>query len=49
MLDKDRQDVAREQVATLILDATPVAGAPTAELTTMRAQVVADPSRADHN
>lgn len=47
MLDKDRQDVAREQVAALILDASPVAGAPRGELTTMRAQVVADPSRAD--
>lgn len=47
MLDKDRQHVAREQVAALVLHATPIAGAPTAELTTLRAQVVADPSRAD--
>lgn len=47
LFGKDRQDVAREQVAALILDAPAVTGSPKAELATMRAQVIADPTRVD--
>lgn len=47
LFSKDRQDIAREQVAALVLDAPPLTGAPSAELSTMRAQIIADPARAD--
>ncbi|WP_053657272.1 hypothetical protein [Micromonospora sp. NRRL B-16802] len=46
LFSKNRQIIAREQTAAIILDAAPTAGAPTSELDTIRAQVVADPQRA---
>lgn len=48
LLNRDRQVIAREQVNAIILDAAPTAGAPNGELDTIRAKVVADPTRAGH-
>lgn len=47
-LDAVRKGVLREQAAELILGTAPVAGPAARRITEFRAQVIADPSRADH-
>jgi hypothetical protein len=47
-LDAVRKGILREQAAEFILDTAPVAGPAARRITEFRAQVIADPSRADH-
>lgn len=47
-LDAARKGILRKQVAALITDTAPVAGPAARHITAFRAQVIADPSRADH-
>ncbi|MBT2522777.1 hypothetical protein [Arthrobacter sp. ISL-28] len=47
-LDATRKGILRTQVAALITDTAPVAGPAARHITAFRAQVIADPSRADH-
>ncbi|MGG5171250.1 hypothetical protein ACQR35_03590 [Pseudarthrobacter sp. J1738] len=47
-LDATRKVILRKQVAALIADTAPVAGPAARHIEAFRAQVIADPSRADH-
>ncbi|MCW2132712.1 hypothetical protein [Arthrobacter sp. VKM Ac-2550] len=47
-LDATRKGILRKQAAALILDGAPVVGPAARHITAFRAQVVSDPTRADH-
>lgn len=48
LMDDDRKRVLHRDTAALISDTTPVAGPAAHHITQFRAQVIADPDRADH-